>query len=148
MKTHKIKAWPQFFKELKSGNKTFELRKNDRDYKIGDRLLIEEWDPETKEHTGEIVVRIVTYVLSHSEFVNISDGFVILGIKAPDKWFFKVAFVGEGVVKEASFNTKEEADACAKGFELGKDLCEEFGGDNPFEDHISSVDQYELTDEE
>jgi hypothetical protein len=32
MKSHYLKTWPEFFKEIKLGSKPFEVRKNDRDF--------------------------------------------------------------------------------------------------------------------
>ena len=43
--THELKTWPEFFIETRGGRKKFELRKNDRDFRVGDQLLLKEWDP-------------------------------------------------------------------------------------------------------
>lgn len=43
--THKLKIWPRMFEAVQRGDKTFEIRKNDRDYQTGDTLVLEEWDP-------------------------------------------------------------------------------------------------------
>jgi hypothetical protein len=51
-KTHELKTWPEYFCEVVSGNKTFELRKNDRNFCPGDILILKEYDPETKQYTG------------------------------------------------------------------------------------------------
>lgn len=42
---HKLKCWPEFFIVVQSGRKNFEIRKNDRDYKVGDELILSEWAP-------------------------------------------------------------------------------------------------------
>jgi len=42
---HDLKAWPEFFDALASRRKTFEVRKNDRDYQLGDVLLLREYAP-------------------------------------------------------------------------------------------------------
>ena len=41
---HVLKVWPEFFEMLHQG-KNFEIRKNDRDYQVGDRLTLKEWKP-------------------------------------------------------------------------------------------------------
>ena len=51
-KTHDLKTWPEYFAEIATGNKTFELRKNDRNFEPGDVLILQEWNPETKDYTG------------------------------------------------------------------------------------------------
>jgi DnaJ-class molecular chaperone len=45
MSTHELKTWPEFFEPLSNGNKTFELRYNDRAYSVGDELCLREFDP-------------------------------------------------------------------------------------------------------
>lgn len=41
---HDLKCWPEFFQDVKDGTKTFELRKNDRNYQVRDILHLREWD--------------------------------------------------------------------------------------------------------
>lgn len=62
MSVHRLKTWPEYFQALCSGRKTFELRKNDRDFRVGDVLLLEEWDPATKAYSGRLIEREVTYI--------------------------------------------------------------------------------------
>jgi len=47
--THELKILPQYFRELYRGNKTFELRKDDRDYQVGDYLVLREYDGENTQ---------------------------------------------------------------------------------------------------
>ena len=62
---HKVKSWPQYFSAVLSGAKTHEVRRlTDRDYQVGDRLRLQEYDPSTGAYSGrELVVRI-TYITS------------------------------------------------------------------------------------
>src|ERR1700677_3723747 len=62
---HKVKSWPQFFEAALSGAKTHEVRRlTDRDYRVGDKLRLKEYDPATNTYSGrELVVRI-TYMTS------------------------------------------------------------------------------------
>lgn len=62
MKTIQKKIWPEYFEAIVSGKKKYELRLNDFDIEEGDVLLLEEWDPETKEYTGRKIEKKVTYV--------------------------------------------------------------------------------------
>lgn len=50
-RVHSIKCWPEPFEAMKRGEKTAEFRLNDRDYRVGDTLLIREWCPDAKEYT-------------------------------------------------------------------------------------------------
>jgi ASC-1-like (ASCH) protein len=56
------KIWPGYYEDLVSGKKKFELRLNDFEINEGDVLVLEEWDPETKEYTGRKLEKKVTYV--------------------------------------------------------------------------------------
>lgn len=60
---HILKTWPLYFESTICETKNFELRINDRDFKLGDYLVLEEWDPKTKHYTGRILVRRVDYIL-------------------------------------------------------------------------------------
>lgn len=52
--THELKIWPEYFNEVRGGRMKFQLRRNDRDYRVGDELLLKEWDPTVcYGHRGE-----------------------------------------------------------------------------------------------
>ena len=63
MKIIKKKTWPEFFELVKSGKKNFELRVADFDIEEGDTLILEEWDPKTKQYTGRKLEKQVKYIL-------------------------------------------------------------------------------------
>ena len=44
--THRLKTIQPYFDNIASGAKTFEIRKNDRGFEVGDELLLMEWSPE------------------------------------------------------------------------------------------------------
>lgn len=76
--THELKIRPQFFDKVISGEKTFEIRKNDRNFIVGDRIILKEYDKETG-FTGRNAVFEITYVMTDTEFVK--KGFAVLVIK-------------------------------------------------------------------
>lgn len=78
MDVHYLKIWPQFFQDVKSGVKPFEVRKKDRDYKTGDTLILDEYDPVAGKKTGAWTAQRITYLLDDNNFVK--EGYVILGI--------------------------------------------------------------------
>lgn len=43
-KIHELKVKPVYFEAVKEGIKTFELRRDDRNFKVGDILLLREWE--------------------------------------------------------------------------------------------------------
>jgi len=79
MAIHKLKTWEKYFKDVLSGLKNFELRKNDRNFKIGDELILEEYISESDFYTGRILHRRIDYILEGGNF-GLENGFVILSI--------------------------------------------------------------------
>lgn len=77
-----LKTWPKFFDAVSKGTKTFELRRDDRSYAVGDIVDLREWDPETEQYTGRAAIRDVVYVLRASDITmpGLLPGFVILGL--------------------------------------------------------------------
>jgi hypothetical protein len=57
------KVWPKFFEKILSGDKTFELRLADWKCDAGDVLVLQEWDPKTKDYTGREIEKKITYVI-------------------------------------------------------------------------------------
>ena len=57
------KVWPEYFKKIKSGDKSFELRLADWKCEVGDILILREWDPKTQEYTGQELEKEITYVI-------------------------------------------------------------------------------------
>jgi hypothetical protein len=78
MNTHELKADPKYFEGLRRGTKTFEIRKNDRDFGTGDMLVLKEYDREFQTYSGRQAVFFVTYILH--EFEGLTPGFVALGL--------------------------------------------------------------------
>lgn len=76
---HDLKCWPEFFAAVRDGLKPFEVRKNDRDFRVGDTLRLWEYDPQLDMHTGMFFHRSVTYALNGGQF-GVEDGFVVLGL--------------------------------------------------------------------
>lgn len=78
-KIHELKVDHAFFKALEKGDKTFEVRRKDRDFEVGDVLYLNEYEVPSG-YTGNTILRIVTYILDSENFCK--DGYVILGLKA------------------------------------------------------------------
>ncbi len=83
--THALKTWPPFFKLIEVGDKTFEIRKDDRNFKKGDLLLLQEYDNEKKEYTGKELWFVITVKMVANDFDGIRKGYVVLGIKPYEK---------------------------------------------------------------
>lgn len=75
-KQHFLKILPEYFEMVRSGNKPFEVRKNDRNFKVGDTLILREFDGEN--YTGKEFEVDILCVFDEPEYVK--EGFVILGL--------------------------------------------------------------------
>jgi hypothetical protein len=83
MSHHELKTWPEFFDAIIKGTKTFEARKNDRNFKVGDVLTLREYNPLDPDgsigsYTGRVTVRVVTYIMK--DFPGIIPGYCVMGI--------------------------------------------------------------------
>ena len=58
----KKKIWPKYFELINIGKKKFEFRVSDFDIKEGDTMILQEWNPKTKEYTGRTIEKKVDYV--------------------------------------------------------------------------------------
>jgi len=74
---HQLKTVEPYFSAAERGDKTFEVRKFDRDYRVGDFLTLSHYDPETNK-LGRNVIKRVTYMLTDAPYVP--EGYVILGM--------------------------------------------------------------------
>jgi len=83
---HYLKSWPQFFKDIRAGLRTHELRRNDRNFKVGDWMKLQEFDPELSEYTGQRLTAEITSLTSFAQPCAVSGealnaDFCILSIR-------------------------------------------------------------------
>lgn len=89
MKTHALKTWPSFFEAVLNGRKTFECRKNDRDFAPGDTLVLKEYDPAKEavlddwKYTGRTLTRTVGFVV-HGGVFGIAPGYCVMALLSPE----------------------------------------------------------------
>lgn len=84
---HELKCQPEPFEALADGRKTHEFRKDDRGFRVGDLLVLREWDPaeprlglaDEPHYTGRQIVCYITYISRGPEF-NIPKGYVIMSV--------------------------------------------------------------------
>lgn len=86
MNIHRIKSWPKFFQPLSNGQRTHELRRNDREYKVGDVLELREFLYNEKVYSGRVIQMAITSITSASEPCAVSEEalhieFCILSVK-------------------------------------------------------------------
>lgn len=88
-KVHDVKLGTTFFDDVKTGRKTFELRKNDRGYKEGDTIVLHEYKDGTT--TGRTITKKIVYMLE--DFTGLEDGYCILGLGDAAETFQEAAAV-------------------------------------------------------
>ena len=76
---HKLKTWRGYFEDVEKGIKTFELRKNDRGFVVGDILLLQEWNKNKEEYTGNELRFKISYILHGGSF-GLDEGFCIMSL--------------------------------------------------------------------
>ncbi len=113
---HELKAHPQYFKKLISGEKTFEIRKNDRNFQVGDILELQEWNPDNLEYTGKSTKRIVTYIIwgDATESIFPLPGYCIMGVKAPPATQQEIDELYKAYHKELPAMKKDPLEALAE----------------------------------
>ncbi len=79
MEKHNLKTWIEYFTQVWDGKKNFEVRKNDRNFKVGDTLILREWDNVENNYTGRYMYRKIKYILNGGQF-GIEEGYVVISI--------------------------------------------------------------------
>lgn len=87
---HTLKTDPQAFDAVAAGEKTFEIRKGDRNYAVGDTLELRKTRytgaqmaaGHPLEYTGEALTVSVSHIMRGPVW-GLSDGWVILSIGRP-----------------------------------------------------------------
>lgn len=80
MKLHLLKIKDEYYKEVLNGSKSFEIRKNDRDFKTGDHIRFTDLDCNPRPGEWRI-----TYVLKDCPQYGLKDGYAILSIVRVDE---------------------------------------------------------------
>ena len=75
--THELKIIAEYLNAIMEGTKTFEIRKNDRNFKLGDHLLLRAWSPIFEKYTGGLIEVRITYI----SYFNQKEGYVVMSIK-------------------------------------------------------------------
>ena len=84
MTIHELKTETNYFHDICYNGKTFEVRKNDRNYKKGDMLLLKNYNPKEKTYEYGYVMAKITYILEGGNF-GIDKEMVVMGIQIVSK---------------------------------------------------------------
>jgi hypothetical protein len=78
---HQLKTESKYFQRVLDHTKTFELRKNDRDFQVGDYLELIEIDDQVVA-TGAVLKVRVSYILQGAPWLR--DGYCCMGLDMDD----------------------------------------------------------------
>src|SRR5699024_3522158 len=87
VRTHELKTLPNYFEQVWNGTKNFEVRKNDRGFQKGDKVILKEYDdsryksPPQFRYTGRKIEAIIGFVLSEYQ----KDGYVTFSLLNVEK---------------------------------------------------------------
>lgn len=79
-KIHELKILSEYFWDIVVEQKTFEIRKNDRDFQVGDHLILKEFKRE--KPTRRWIAVEVTYITDYEQ----KEGYVVMGIKLDEDY--------------------------------------------------------------
>ena len=77
-KLHKLKLEKQYIEPIVEGEKTFEIRYNDRDYKVGDII---KFVPTTDSYYGDIIkykLYVITYIFDN---FGLDENYIVFSFK-------------------------------------------------------------------
>lgn len=79
-KVHELKLVAIYFSDVATGLKSFELRRNDRGFKVGDALRLNEYS--AGKATGRYIKADIVYMLEN--YSGLQEGYCILGINVTE----------------------------------------------------------------
>jgi len=74
---HDLKLSAKYYDDVMMGRKNFELRKDDRDYQVGDIFVLREYD--NGKYTGRYFIQVIGYILKDCSQHGLMDGYCIFG---------------------------------------------------------------------
>ena len=137
MTVHYLKIKPEYYKDVECGLKKFELRKNDRNFQVGDILMLIKLDSEGNE-TDQVIRVKVNYILKDCPQYGLKDGYAILGIDTGNRIGGTVTLSNGDVVA----TMKENEDIKQRIDDAEKELRELFN--DLIYEHCDNEGEYQL----
>jgi len=79
MTIHYLKTAPEYFEKCWLQEKKFEVRKNDRNFKLGDYVCLKEYDSQKNLFTGRRLMTVITYILQ--KFIALDPSYVAFSFR-------------------------------------------------------------------
>lgn len=76
---HELKCIEPHFSDVENGNKKFEIRLKDRNFAVGDVLILRQYFLESNKYSGKKVRCRVTHILDNEDFCK--EGYCIMSIE-------------------------------------------------------------------
>ena len=116
-KIHELKTDSDVFQALLRGNKTYEIRKDDRGFSVGDKLLLRETAftgaemacGMPLEYTGLTDTRKVTHILRGPRF-GLEEGWVIMSVENPRIAQLEADCAAHKAAEETQIALRQKAD--------------------------------------
>ncbi len=104
---HNVKIFPQYFKDVLVGIRKFEFLKNDMDYKVGDIVILNEYE-QGSSYTGARVALKLCYVLKDCSECSLNSNYCIFCwdklenlVNLPHGWYWTNETDGSGSLHKA-----------------------------------------------
>ncbi len=85
--THTLKTLPAYWDAVERGDKTFEVRRDDRGFKVGDIVFLLRWEDGrasfAQHPLGFTLNRRIRYILTGGQF-GIEPGYVVMQLEELD----------------------------------------------------------------
>ena len=121
MRNHYLRTWPQEFNAIWVGLKVHEIRRNDRNFGVGDILTLQEYNPKLRKYTGAACTALVTHISLGGNF-NIPPEICVMSIKRLDMKPYDETLANREVpVSNYYKNKNSENDENDDSEELGDD---------------------------
>jgi len=79
---HELKIWPEYFTDVKCGDKTFEIRKlENHGFEVGDKINLREWCPNGKEYSGDECQAWINYICDITEVMGLTEPTIAMSIR-------------------------------------------------------------------
>ena len=109
---HALKILPEYFRAVTSGKKTFEARRDDRGFRAGDYLALNEWEADAGEYTGRCCLVRVTDILADEEYCK--PGFAIMAFEPCSISSGTIPLLGGLQASAPAVYAREEDAGCTK----------------------------------